>query len=200
MKRCEQRGGAQIKIHWGRQASISVQPYGQTCLTQLLTACLLEFNWRPVTNRAVQINTIQRGILTRLKRLPRTLVFGGLDFEGTNNALCHWIIVGIAFRLCRWLKGRLKKTLSIANGEILCVVVALTTNSPNFLTTPPGSGNLNVSAGEDSDVTSAHLNKQVTVNVQTGSLVLFPSSTTHCTAPFHSEEQRIVLAFDVIRK
>jgi len=64
----------------------------------------------------------------------------------------------------------------------------------------PGSGNLNVSAGEDSDVTSAHLNKQATVNVQTGSLVLFPSSTTHYTSPFHSEEQRIVLAFDVVRK
>ena len=63
-----------------------------------------------------------------------------------------------------------------------------------------GSGNLNVSAGEESDVTSAHLNKQATVNVQTGSLVLFPSSTTHYTSPFHSEEQRIVLAFDIVRK
>ena len=64
----------------------------------------------------------------------------------------------------------------------------------------PGSGNLKISVGEDSDVVGAHQNKQATINVKTGSLVLFPSSTTHHTSPFHSEEQRIVLAFDAVGK
>jgi len=38
------------------------------------------------------------------------------------------------------------------------------------------------------------------INVVTGSLVLFPASLTHYTIPFESEEERIVLAFDVIAK
>ena len=35
------------------------------------------------------------------------------------------------------------------------------------------------------------------INVVTGSLCLFPSSLLHYTIPFKSEEERIVLAFDV---
>ncbi|MDC0553543.1 2OG-Fe(II) oxygenase family protein [Candidatus Pseudothioglobus singularis] len=38
------------------------------------------------------------------------------------------------------------------------------------------------------------------MNVVTGNLVLFPASLTHFTIPFESEEDRIVLAFDVIAK
>ena len=36
------------------------------------------------------------------------------------------------------------------------------------------------------------------MDVVTGSLCLFPSSLYHYTIPFESEEERIVLAFDVI--
>ena len=38
------------------------------------------------------------------------------------------------------------------------------------------------------------------IDVVTGSLCLFPSSLLHYTIPFESDEDRIVLAFDVIPK
>jgi hypothetical protein len=38
------------------------------------------------------------------------------------------------------------------------------------------------------------------IDVVTGSMVLFPASLMHHTIPFESEEERIVLAFDVIPK
>ena len=38
------------------------------------------------------------------------------------------------------------------------------------------------------------------IDVVTGSLCLFPSSLMHYTIPFESDEDRIVLAFDVIPK
>ena len=36
------------------------------------------------------------------------------------------------------------------------------------------------------------------IDVVTGSLCLFPASLLHYTIPFESEEERIVLAFDVM--
>ena len=61
----------------------------------------------------------------------------------------------------------------------------------------PGSGNLDVSLGEEKDVTDTRINVEKIINVVTGSLVLFPGSLTHYTIPFESKEERIVLAFDV---
>jgi tetratricopeptide (TPR) repeat protein len=62
------------------------------------------------------------------------------------------------------------------------------------------SGNLVVSLGEEKDVTNTRINENKIINVATGNLVLFPGSLTHYTIPFKSEEERIVLAFDVIPK
>ncbi|MDA9191265.1 tetratricopeptide repeat protein [bacterium] len=62
----------------------------------------------------------------------------------------------------------------------------------------PNSGNLVVSLGENSDSTASRSNIKKHVNVLTGSLVLFPASISHSTIPFHSDEQRIGLTFDVI--
>ena len=59
------------------------------------------------------------------------------------------------------------------------------------------SGNLVVALGEEHDVTSTRMNEKKTINVVTGSMVLFPASLMHYTIPFESEEERIVLAFDV---
>ena len=59
------------------------------------------------------------------------------------------------------------------------------------------SGNLVVALGEDNDATDSRINEKKTINVVTGSMVLFPASLTHYTIPFESEEDRIVLAFDV---
>ena len=62
------------------------------------------------------------------------------------------------------------------------------------------SGNLVVSLGEENDAIDTHINEKKTINVVTGSMVLFPASLMHCTIPFESEEERIVLAFDVKEK
>jgi hypothetical protein len=62
------------------------------------------------------------------------------------------------------------------------------------------SGNLVVSLGEESDAIDTRINEKKMINVITGSIVLFPSSLTHYTIPFESEEERIVLAFDVKEK
>ena len=59
------------------------------------------------------------------------------------------------------------------------------------------SGNLVVSLGEENDAISTRINEKKTINVVTGSMVLFPASLMHFTIPFEAEEERIVLAFDV---
>ena len=59
------------------------------------------------------------------------------------------------------------------------------------------SGNLVVSLGEENDSIGKRKNEKKTINVVTGSMVLFPASLMHYTIPFESEEERIVLAFDV---
>ena len=73
-----------------------------------------------------------------------------------------------------------------------------------YINVPPKSkaesGNLVVSLGEENDATDPRINVEQIINVVTGSLVLFPASLTHYTIPFDSEEERIVLAFDVKRK
>ena len=61
-------------------------------------------------------------------------------------------------------------------------------------------GKFVVSVGEEKDAIGARMNGKRIVNVATGSLVLFPASLTHYTIPFESEEERIVLAFDVKQK
>ena len=62
------------------------------------------------------------------------------------------------------------------------------------------SGNLVVSLGDETDANDARINEKKVVNVVTGSMVLFPASLMHYTSPFESEEERIVLAFDVKQK
>lgn len=71
-----------------------------------------------------------------------------------------------------------------------------------YINVPPklktDSGNLVVALGTDSDATNSRLNSKKVFDVVTGSMVLFPASLMHYTIPFESEEERIVLAFDVI--
>ena len=55
----------------------------------------------------------------------------------------------------------------------------------------------NLVIGLDSELHNSTENTK-SINVVTGSLCLFPSSLHHCTIPFESEEDRIVLAFDVL--
>ena len=60
------------------------------------------------------------------------------------------------------------------------------------------SGNLVVCIEED--LMSVTENEKESIDVITGSLCLFPASLLHYTIPFESEEERIVLAFDVVPK
>ena len=64
-------------------------------------------------------------------------------------------------------------------------------NVPSKLQTD--SGNLVVCINDNEN----KKNKK-SIDVVTGSLCLFPSSLLHYTIPFEAEEERIVLAFDVM--
>ena len=69
-----------------------------------------------------------------------------------------------------------------------------------YINVPPklkmDSGNLSLCIDGKNDLKE---NKK-SIDVVTGSLCLFPSSLLHYTIPFESNEERIVLAFDVIPK
>ena len=73
-----------------------------------------------------------------------------------------------------------------------------------YINVPPkskaDSGNLVVCIDDEESVTERRKNPLKSINVVTGNLVLFPASLMHYTIPFNSEEERIVLAFDVIPK
>ena len=61
------------------------------------------------------------------------------------------------------------------------------------------SGNLVVTT-DDTKHKKGKTKNMKSIDVVTGSLCLFPSSLLHYTIPFKSNEDRIVLAFDVIPK
>ena len=84
--------------------------------------------------------------------------------------------------------GLPKEKISIRSGSIYI-------NVPRKL--KDDSGKFVISLGEDKDTIDSSMNVKKVVDVVTGSLVLFPASLTHFTIPFESEEERIVLAFDV---
>jgi tetratricopeptide (TPR) repeat protein len=73
-----------------------------------------------------------------------------------------------------------------------------------YINVPPNlkndSGKLVVALGKDSDATNSRQNSKKVIDVVTGTMALFPASLMHHTIPFESEEERIVLAFDVIPK
>ena len=73
-----------------------------------------------------------------------------------------------------------------------------------YINVPPkknvDSGSLVVALGRDSDATNSRQNTKKVIDVVTGSMALFPASLMHHTIPFESEEERIVLAFDVVPK
>jgi len=72
-----------------------------------------------------------------------------------------------------------------------------------YINVPPkfkkDSGNLVVTI-DDEKHTKARVENRKSIDVVTGSLCLFPSSLLHYTMPFESDEDRIVLAFDVVPK
>jgi len=70
-------------------------------------------------------------------------------------------------------------------------------NVPSKLKTE--SGNFVVCI-EEEYLTGENRNQEENIDVVTGSLCLFPASLLHYTIPFESEEERIVLAFDVVPK
>jgi tetratricopeptide (TPR) repeat protein len=73
-----------------------------------------------------------------------------------------------------------------------------------YINVPPklniNDGNLVVCIEDDALLSEAQDNKKNIIDVTTGTLCLFPASLLHYTIPFESEEERIVLAFDVVPK
>jgi tetratricopeptide (TPR) repeat protein len=73
-----------------------------------------------------------------------------------------------------------------------------------YINVPPkfnlNDGNLVVCIEDDALLSESQDNKQNIIDVSTGSLCLFPASLLHYTIPFESDEDRIVLAFDVVPK
>ena len=69
-------------------------------------------------------------------------------------------------------------------------------NVPRNLT--KNSGNLVVSMYDELNKNDKDKENSKSINVTTGSLCLFPASLLHYTIPFQSNEDRIVLAFDVV--
>jgi tetratricopeptide (TPR) repeat protein len=73
-----------------------------------------------------------------------------------------------------------------------------------YINVPPkkivDSGNLVVCIDDKEDETDPNKNPKKSIDVVTGSICLFPSSLLHYTIPFEADEERIVLAFDVIPK
>jgi tetratricopeptide (TPR) repeat protein len=70
-----------------------------------------------------------------------------------------------------------------------------------YINVPPKSkandGNLVVCLGHEDYHSDGYKNRKNIIDVTTGSLCLFPASLLHYTIPFESDEDRIVLAFDV---
>ena len=62
------------------------------------------------------------------------------------------------------------------------------------------SGNLVVCIDDEEYLEQGKTQHEKSVDVVTGSMCLFPASLLHYTIPFESEEERIVLAFDVVPK
>jgi len=62
----------------------------------------------------------------------------------------------------------------------------------------PDSASLVVSLSDKKDFVRMHKTQESIIDAVTGSLCLFPPSLHHYTIPFEDEENRIVLAFDVI--
>jgi Flp pilus assembly protein TadD len=73
-----------------------------------------------------------------------------------------------------------------------------------YINVPPKSnindGNLVVCIEEDKYLNDPEKSKSKIIDVSTGSLCLFPASLLHYTIPFKSNQERIVLAFDVVPK
>ena len=71
-----------------------------------------------------------------------------------------------------------------------------------YINVPPkletDSGNLVLCIDDQESNIEENIKQKKIIDVETGSLCLFPSSLYHYTIPFESKEDRIVLAFDVI--
>ena len=62
----------------------------------------------------------------------------------------------------------------------------------------PDSGNLVLRLDEEEHALKTQNSQESMIDVETGSLCLFPASLYHYTVPFEDKENRIVLAFDVM--
>ena len=117
-----------------------------------------------------------------------------LHFRGSKEGfLKHW---PTNYRLIGWLINMKKGgKLSAHMHDLGWLSGSVYVNVPQKL--EADSGNLVVCIDDDESKMNTSKNKK-SIDVVTGSLCLFPSSLLHYTIPFEAEENRIVLAFDVM--
>ena len=136
------------------------------------------------TNEDFDTNEIQKIIHSEIEKYR-------LYFKGSKEGfLKNW---PTKYSLIGWLINMNKGgKLSPHMHELGWLSGSVYVNVPKKLGTD--SGNLVVCIDDDENITNK--NKK-SINVVTGSMCLFPSSLLHYTIPFETEEERVVLAFDM---
>ena len=139
------------------------------------------------TNKDFNTEEIQRIIRTEIEKYRlkfKDSKEGFINNWPTNYNLTGWLIS---------LKkgGKLKAHMH----DFGWLSGSMYVNVPPKLQTD--SGNLVVSIDENENEKNNIKNKK-SIDVVTGSLCLFPASLLHYTIPFEAEEERIVLAFDMM--
>lgn len=119
------------------------------------------------------------------------------SFKNSNEGLIkHW---PASYEISGWL-------VSMESGGSLTAHMHDTgwITGSIYINVPPkaekNSGNLVLRVSDQAPLAGEESSQEKIVDVQTGSLCFFPSSLLHHTIPFKQDENRIVLAFDVIPK
>ncbi|MBH67454.1 MAG: hypothetical protein CMM58_03790 [Rhodospirillaceae bacterium] len=151
---------------------------------------LLTNGYQTAGNLFLRNNSVTGEIEKIIRSEINNYYFSFADSE--EGFIKHW---PTAYNLDGWL-------ISMKNGGALAPHIHEKgwISGSIYINVPPkvkaNSGNLVVCVSGD-ELSEEANNTQKTINVVTGSLCLFPASLFHYTIPFESDEDRIVLAFDM---
>ena len=166
--------------HYCRMNVVANRHHKSFCL-QL--SCLFDFE----NNFIEEIQKVVRSEIERYRINFENSQEGLIRKWSTNYSLYGWLI-------CMKSGGELQPHIHDKGWLSGSIYINVPPNLKN------DSGKLVVAIGKDSDATNSRQNLKKVIDVVTGSMALFPASLMHHTIPFESEEERIVLAFDVIPK
>ena len=101
--------------------------------------------------------------------------------------------------LMSWMnpsKDKILIDVACGTGDLGKLFLDLTNKDGKIFCVDPNKGMI----GKGKTKLTSYKNIKKSINVVTGSICIFPASLLHYTVPFESNEERIVLAFDVIPK